>query len=274
MKKESVIVEQYSVPYKGNKLIRVHHTIKEQLLEYYFEDGKTLHELFMKGVSISGNKPCCGWRLGSNLPYTWITYNQVLERSKWVGSGLITLGAKPRPSQCVGIISGNRIEWVLVEQACNCYSMVTVPLPKSNLELLESIVQLCNLTILIVDTVSFAKDILTYIMNMHFFIELIVVMEKVETEMIQLGKDYKVKVIEFTALECLGKMHAKELVPPKTNVLSSIRFTRGTNGTPKGVMITHKNLVSCISGVYTYFTTLLLSFVTPVLLFHIIPYQT
>ena len=254
MKKESVIVEQYSVPYKGNKLIRVHHTIKEQLLEYYFEDGKTLYELFMKGVSISGDKPCCGWRLGPKNPYTWITYNQVLERSKWVGSGLITLGAKSDPSQFVGLICGNRIEWILVEQACNCYSMVTVPIPESNLELLESIVQLCNLTILIVDTVSFAKDILTYIMNMHFFIELIVVMEKVETEMIQLGKDYNVKVIEFTALECLGKTHAKKLVPPETNNLSSIRFTSGTTGTPKGVMITHKNLVSCISGVYTYFT--------------------
>ena len=47
-------------------------------------------------------------------------------------------------------------------------------------------------------------------------------------------------------------MHVKELVPPKTNDLNSIRCTSGTTGTPKGVMITHKKLVSCISGVYTY----------------------
>ena len=248
-----IIIEQYSIPYKGNELIRANHTIEDQLLEYYFEGTKTLHEMFMRGVSISGNKPCCGWRLGPNLPYTWFTYNQVLERSKWVGSGLIALGAKPRPSQCVGIISGNRIEWVLVEQACNCYSMVTVPIPKSNLKFLESIVQLCNLTILIVDTVSFAKDILTYIMNMHFFVKLIVVMEKLETEMIQLGKSFNVKIIEFTALEFVGTIYVKELVPPKTNDLNSIRFTSGTTGTPKGVMITHKNLVSSISSLYAYF---------------------
>ena len=247
------ITNLQSVPYETDELIRVSNLIKDELLEYFYEDGKTLYELFMRGVRISPNKPCCGWRMGPDLPYIWITYNQVLERSKRVGSGLITLGAKPDPSQFVGILAGNRIEWVLVQQACNCYSMVTVPFPNSNAESMKNIIQLCELKIIIVETISTVKEMLTFVMNMHFFLHLIVVMDKLDDESINLGRDYNLKVIEFSTLEFVGKLYTKEIVPPKVDDLFTITFTSGTTDIPKGIMLTHRNLAVCISSMYAFY---------------------
>ncbi len=41
----------------------------------------------------------------------------------WCGSGV-----KPGQDTYIGLYSINRAEWVIAEQACNAYSIVTVPL--------------------------------------------------------------------------------------------------------------------------------------------------
>ena len=240
--------KQYSVPYKYSPVIKANYAIKDQLLEHYFEDGKTLYELFMRGVRISGDKPCCGWRLGPELPYTWNTYNQVLERAKQVGSGLIDLGAKT--NQFIGIIAGNRIETAIVEQVCNCYSMVYLPIPDSNFETIKTIIQLTEVKIVILENIIKARQILKNIMNMEFSLNIIVVIETPDEEIIELANDYQIKIVQFSILELAGKMCIRELNPPKPDDLYTITWSSGTTGSPKGIMLTHKNLVASISGAH------------------------
>ena len=242
--------KQYSVPYNSSPVIRANYVIKDQLLEHYFEDGKTLYELFMRGVRISGDKPCCGWRLGPELPYTWNTYNQVLERAKQVGSGLIDLGAKPK--EFIGIIAGNRIETTLVEQACNCYSMVYLPIPDSKFETIKTIIQITKVKIIILENIIKARQILKNIMNMEFSLNIIVVIEKPSEEMIRLENEYQIKIVEFSTLEKAEKLSIRELIPPKPDDLYTITWSSGTTGSPKGIMLTHKNLVAAISGAYAF----------------------
>ena len=212
--------KNYSVPYKYSPVIRANYAIKDQLLEYHFEDGKTLYELFMRGVRISGDKPCCGWRLGPELPYTWNTYNQVLERAKQVGSGLIDLGAKPK--EFIGVIAGNRIETVLVEQACNCYSMVYLPIPDSNAESIKSVIQLTEVKIIILENIIKARQILINILNIEFSLNIIVVIETPVEEMIRLGNYYQIKIVQFSTLERAGEKSIRELIPPKPDDLYTI----------------------------------------------------
>ena len=243
--------KHYSSPYQSSSVIRANYAVKDQLLEYYFEDGKTLYELFMRGVKISGDKPCCGWRLGPELPYTWNTYNQVLERAKQVGSGLIDLGA--RPKEFIGVIAGNRIETAIVEQACNCYSMVYLPIPDSNIETIKTVIQVTEVKVIVLEQIFNARQIVTNIMNMEFSLKIIVVMETPDEEIIRLGNDYQVKIVQFSTLESSGKMSIQELIPPKPDDLYTITWSSGTTGDSKGIMLKHKNLVAAISGCYAFF---------------------
>ncbi len=64
--------------------------------------------------------------------FTWLTYHQVNERLSLFGSGLLALRQQQQSltGWHVGLYSVNRPEWVIAEQACNAYSLVTVALCK------------------------------------------------------------------------------------------------------------------------------------------------
>jgi long-chain acyl-CoA synthetase len=80
--------------------------------------------------SSTGDKPCLGQRSSPDGPFDWLTYNEVLERSLYAGSGLLELGCKDsdEDNTFIGVYASNKIEWILIEQACSMYSMVIIPL--------------------------------------------------------------------------------------------------------------------------------------------------
>ncbi|CAB4001011.1 long-chain-fatty-acid-- ligase 1-like [Paramuricea clavata] len=97
----------------------------EELLDSY--DGiTTAYEAYLRGAEISGDKQCLGTNL--NGSYSWITYNEVLQKAADLGSGILELGYQPCPETFVGIYASNKAEWVLTDVACLTYSMVSVPL--------------------------------------------------------------------------------------------------------------------------------------------------
>uniref|UniRef100_A0A672S4N7 Arachidonate--CoA ligase n=1 Tax=Sinocyclocheilus grahami TaxID=75366 RepID=A0A672S4N7_SINGR len=99
----------------------------DNLLEFYYEDTKTVYDMFQRGLRIAGNGPCLGFRKPGE-PYQWISYTEVAERAQVLGSGLLAKGCKPNPQQFVGIFAQNRPEWVIAELACYTFSMALVPL--------------------------------------------------------------------------------------------------------------------------------------------------
>ncbi|KAJ8386585.1 hypothetical protein AAFF_G00169110 [Aldrovandia affinis] len=81
----------------------------DTLISYYYEDARTLYEVFQRGLHVSGNGPCLGYRkLGQ--PYQWLKYKQVSDRAQHLGSGLLHRGLSPSPDQFVGIFAQNRPE--------------------------------------------------------------------------------------------------------------------------------------------------------------------
>jgi long-chain acyl-CoA synthetase len=60
--------------------------------------------------------------------------------------------------------------------------------------------------------------------------------------------DKGIKVVSFEDLLSLGKDTSIVLQKPTPDVLASIMYTSGTTGEPKGVMLTHKNLMAAVSG--------------------------
>ncbi|NXL96021.1 ACSL6 ligase, partial [Alectura lathami] len=98
-----------------------------QLLTHYYDDARTMYEVFRRGFSISENGPCLGFRKPKQ-PYQWLSYKEVAERAEALGSGLLQQGCKPCTEQFIGVFAQNRPEWIISELACYTYSMVVVPL--------------------------------------------------------------------------------------------------------------------------------------------------
>jgi hypothetical protein len=48
-----------------------------QLVDRVFSDVKTFYEAVLRGKQMSNNGPCLGSRPGPNMPYIWISYEEV-----------------------------------------------------------------------------------------------------------------------------------------------------------------------------------------------------
>uniref|UniRef100_A0A668AWY6 Arachidonate--CoA ligase n=1 Tax=Myripristis murdjan TaxID=586833 RepID=A0A668AWY6_9TELE len=99
----------------------------DSLLEFYYDDTRTVYDMFQRGLRIAGDGQCLGFRKPGQ-PYQWISYTEVAEQAQVLGSGLLAKGCQPNPQQFVGIFAQNRPEWIISELACYTYSMAVVPL--------------------------------------------------------------------------------------------------------------------------------------------------
>ena len=81
------------------------------------DDCKTLYQIFQRGLSISMDQPCMGYRPTPDGPYHWQTYREVAQNADNIGSGLVHRGVKK--SQFIGISSHNSPEWSTLSIACD-----------------------------------------------------------------------------------------------------------------------------------------------------------
>ncbi|NXF46779.1 ACSL5 ligase, partial [Oceanites oceanicus] len=215
------------------------------LLSYYFEDGKTLYEVFQRGLHISGNGTCLGYRK-PNQPYQWLTYKQVLDRAQYLGSGLLQKGCKPSSDQFIGIFAQNRPEWVISEYACYTYSMVAVPLYDTlGPEAIVYIVNRADISIVICDKPEKAQILVENCEQEQMpCLKTIILMDLFDKELKDRGAKVGVEILALQEVEELGRNNIREPVPPKPEDLCIVCFTSGTTGNPKGAMLTHQNVVA------------------------------
>ncbi|NWQ63552.1 ACSL1 ligase, partial [Neopipo cinnamomea] len=221
----------------------------DELLVYYYDDVRTVYDIFRRGLQISNNGPCLGCRK-PNQPYEWISYKEVSDRAECVGSALLHRGFKPSHIQYIGIFSQNRPEWVIIEQGCYAFSMVVVPLYDTlGAEAITYIVNKADLSLVFCDKPDKAKLLLTSVEKGESpILNTIVIMESFGADLVERGKKCGVEVFSMREIEELGRAHRQKPMPPKPEDLAVICFTSGTTGNPKGAMITHQNIVSNVSA--------------------------
>ncbi|XP_062045766.1 long-chain-fatty-acid--CoA ligase 6 isoform X1 [Lepus europaeus] len=220
-----------------------------QLLTHYYDDARTMYQVFRRGLSISGNGPCLGFRKPKQ-PYQWLSYQEVVDRAEFLGSGLLRHNCKASTEQFIGVFAQNRPEWIIAELACYTYSMVVVPLYDTlGPGAIRYIINTADISTVIVDKAQKAGLLLEHVEKKETpGLKLIILMEPFEEALRERGKKCGVLLKSMRAVEDCGQENHCAPVPPRPDDLSIVCFTSGTTGNPKGAMLTHGNVVADFSG--------------------------
>ncbi|KFV73544.1 Long-chain-fatty-acid--CoA ligase 6, partial [Struthio camelus australis] len=220
-----------------------------QLLTHYYDDARTMYEVFRRGFNISENGPCLGFRKPKQ-PYQWLSYKEVSERAEALGSGLLQQGCKPSTEQFIGVFAQNRPEWIISELACYTYSMVVVPLYDTlGPGAIRYIVNTADISTVICDKPEKARVLLDHVERKETpGLSSIILMDPFEKDLQERGARCGVRIQTMHEVEECGRERRHVPVPPRPEDLSIVCFTSGTTGNPKGAMLTHGNVVADFSG--------------------------
>uniref|UniRef100_A0A673ISH6 Long-chain-fatty-acid--CoA ligase n=1 Tax=Sinocyclocheilus rhinocerous TaxID=307959 RepID=A0A673ISH6_9TELE len=257
-------LQAQSISVQGDQSCRRSALLKDDnLLEFYYEDAKTVYDMFQRGLRIAGNGPCLGFRKPGE-PYQWISYTEVAERAQVLGSGLLAKGCKPNPQQYVGIFAQNRPEWVITEMACYTFSMALVPLYDTlGLEAMVHILNLAEISMVICDKEDKAESLLKIKeKGVTTTLSCLVLFNPFSAALLERGRKCGVEILQLSQI-----MVGSNINPPKPQDLAVVCFTSGTTGKPKGAMITHGNIASNTSSVIKILEVSSESFVLPVSMF-------
>ncbi|KAG0056521.1 hypothetical protein BGZ83_004544 [Gryganskiella cystojenkinii] len=210
----------------------------------------TLYENFLEGVQRSEGGDFLGYRpIVDNAPqaYEWITYSRVQERVANFGAGLAHLGVQANDN--FGIFSINRPEWTMSELAGYMYSFVSVPLYDTlGVPAIEYIVNQTEMEVVVA-----SADKASILLNMRSAlpsVKTVIVMGPLEDRLVVEGKEMGVQVLAWTDVERSGLDKPVPANPPKADDVASICYTSGTTGTPKGAVLSHKNIIATVSSLH------------------------
>ncbi|BHF69237.1 hypothetical protein SprV_0301228000 [Sparganum proliferum] len=231
--------------------VRTSQYIKDEpLLDTMMGNLKTLHEVFQHGLSVARNHACLGWRETPTSPYQWFTYSEVFDRVCMLGSGLQTFRPADVDIFCIGIYAVNCVEWAVAQQACSTFGYVIVPLYDTlGDEARKYILGQTELSICICDSTTRARNLLSDLTEAPS-LKTIVLTKASEEDLATLRSEAadRVQILLFKDVLDLGRVDARPEKLPEPDDLHLLCYTSGTTGRPKGVMITHKMIVSVIGG--------------------------
>uniref|UniRef100_A0AAV1TWF6 Long-chain-fatty-acid--CoA ligase n=1 Tax=Peronospora matthiolae TaxID=2874970 RepID=A0AAV1TWF6_9STRA len=217
------------------------------------EAEMTLYHLFRHGCSIEdGTRPLYGQRViepdtGRAGAFKWTTYNQVKTRVAHIATGLTAVGAMTRQAK-VGIFGKNQLEWCLVAHACDSMSYVLVPLYDTlGPDAVPFIVNHTELRVLFCGLKQF--PIVMECAGRCPTLELVVQFEPVTWQQVQEAKAKHIELRSLDELELLGKAAPQPADPPLPTDVSTLCYTSGTTGDPKGVILLHRNFAYVVRQV-------------------------
>ncbi|KAG7378186.1 Long chain acyl-CoA synthetase 7 peroxisomal [Phytophthora pseudosyringae] len=209
------------------------------------EAEMTLYHNFLVGRGFEdGNRPCYGQRTidpvtGKAGPYEWLTYNQVKTRMDDVASGMVATFGLQRQDK-VGIFCKNQVEWCLVNHACDRMSYVVVPLYDTlGPDAVPFVINHTDLSVLFCGSKQF--DVIMACITKCPSVTTIVMIDPITDEQKRLAAANEIELKTFEEVEEKGKQEPHPADPPLPTDVSTLCYTSGTVGDPKGVVLLQRN---------------------------------
>ncbi|XP_057857907.2 long chain acyl-CoA synthetase 9, chloroplastic isoform X1 [Cryptomeria japonica] len=195
------------------------------------ENGRTLEKL----------------HLGS---YEWLSYAETFERACNFASGLVNLGHQR--GERAAIFAETQGEWFIALQGCFRYNITVVTIYASLGE--EALIHSLNETE--VSTVICDSKQLKMLIDVSVHVasvrRIVYMEEKAITSKTSFPENSsRWTVVSFSEVERLSLQNHVDPNLPVASDVAVIMYTSGSTGLPKGVMMTHGNIVATVAAVMT-----------------------
>uniref|UniRef100_A0ABD2X123 long-chain-fatty-acid--CoA ligase n=1 Tax=Trichogramma kaykai TaxID=54128 RepID=A0ABD2X123_9HYME len=222
----------------------------------------TLEAMLKWVASVHGNKRCLGtrqifadedeiqpngrvfkkYKMGE---YQWKSFTEVEQTAASFGRGLSDLGLTARKN--IVVFAETRAEWMIAAHACFKQNLTIVTIYSTLGD--DAIAHGINETE--VDTVITSFDLLPKfkkILAKTPDVKNIVFMEDQLKIADISGFKEGVRIIPFQEVISVGNKSSAPSIPPKGDDTAIIMYTSGSTGVPKGVLLSHKNVIATLKA--------------------------
>ncbi len=186
--------------------------------------------------------------------YEGINHLELREKVECMSLGLLNLGI--RAGDRIGLVAENRLEWVITDLAIASIGAIDVPIfPTLTSKQEEFIFSDCQVSAIVVSNNFQLKKVLEFKENLSSLRHIIVMNKDFsEQDVAVKSMDY---IIELGA-EIRSREDRRSIIEESVNKIKpddilTLIYTSGTTGNPKGVMLTHRNIITNVKDAVSIF---------------------
>ncbi|KAI8981468.1 hypothetical protein BDB01DRAFT_851255 [Pilobolus umbonatus] len=185
------------------------------------------------------------WSYFQMSGYSYVTYNEAFDLIHHIGAGYKQLGLKEKSK--VEIFAGTSFNWLMTAHGLFTQNMTIVTAYDTLGE--DGLLHSMNETE--VEAIFTNADLLPTVAKVSHkcpTLKIVTYYGEAKPENLELFKDTGLKVLSYDEVIALGKENPVEPIAPEPEDISCIMYTSGSTGNPKGVVLSHKNIVAAVAS--------------------------
>lgn len=173
-------------------------------------------------------------------PEVQLTYAELYQQIRLFAAGLQALGVQS--GEHIAQFSDNSPRWLIADQGIMTAGAINaVRGSQADREELGFILGHSDSTGLVVQDQETLAKVQSYLADLPIRL-VILLSDETPSEIAH------IKTLNFNQVLELGRSHSLQPARPTRNTIATLMYTSGTSGQPKGVMLSHNNLLSQIAG--------------------------